>query len=120
MTQSQACESETVRARERAGHILALDMPDHFTTLPSKRERGRGERERKREYEREKLNNILDLNNPDYFTTCNDFMTIIYFSLNTILMFTFLLGVPYISANICCKSRNLPNTDIHNYSTDLR
>ena len=30
------------------------------------------------------------------------------------------LGVLYISANIYCKSRNLPNKDIHNYSTDLR
>ena len=29
------------------------------------------------------------------------------------------LGVPYISANIYWKSRNLPNTGIHNYSTDL-
>ena len=29
-------------------------------------------------------------------------------------------GVPYISANIFCKSRHLPNTDLHNYSTDLR
>ena len=31
-----------------------------------------------------------------------------------------ILGVPYISANIHCKSRNFPNTDIQNYSTDLR
>ena len=31
-----------------------------------------------------------------------------------------ILGVPYISANINCKSRNLPNTDMRNYSTDLR
>ena len=30
------------------------------------------------------------------------------------------LVVPYISTNIYCKSRNLPNTDMHNYSTDLR
>ena len=29
-------------------------------------------------------------------------------------------SVPYITANIYCKSRNLPNTDIHNYSTDVR
>ena len=29
------------------------------------------------------------------------------------------LGVPYISANIYCKSRNLPNTDIHYYSIDF-
>ena len=34
--------------------------------------------------------------------------------------FSRVLGVPYISANIYCKSRNLPNTDIHNYSKDLR
>ena len=31
-----------------------------------------------------------------------------------------LLGVPYITVNIYCKSRNLPNTDIHNYSIYLR
>ena len=30
------------------------------------------------------------------------------------------LGVSYISAIIYCKSRNLSNTDIHNYSIDLR
>ena len=30
-----------------------------------------------------------------------------------------ILGVSYISANIYCKSRNLPNTDAHNYSIDL-
>ena len=30
------------------------------------------------------------------------------------------LGVPYITANIYCKSRNLPNTDIRIYSLDLR
>ena len=33
---------------------------------------------------------------------------------------TIVTGVPYISANIHCKSRNLPNTDVHDYSTDLR
>ena len=32
----------------------------------------------------------------------------------------YVTGVPYITANIYYKSRNLPNTDIHNYSTDLR
>ena len=30
------------------------------------------------------------------------------------------LGVPYISASLYCKLRNLPNTDIHNYSIYLR
>ena len=30
------------------------------------------------------------------------------------------LGDPEVTANICCKSRNLPNTDTQNYSTDLR
>ena len=30
------------------------------------------------------------------------------------------LGVQYISTNIYCKSRNLPNTDKRNYSIDLR
>ena len=29
-------------------------------------------------------------------------------------------SVPQISANIYCKLRNIPNTDVHNYSTDLR
>ena len=29
-------------------------------------------------------------------------------------------GVSYITANVHCKSRNLPITDKHNYSTDLR
>ena len=32
----------------------------------------------------------------------------------------YLLGVPCMSANIYCKSRNLPNTDTQNCSTDLR
>ena len=27
---------------------------------------------------------------------------------------------PEVTANIYCKSRNLPNTDTQNYSTDLR
>ena len=31
-----------------------------------------------------------------------------------------ILSVPYITANIDCKSRNLPNTDTRNYSIDLR
>ena len=31
-----------------------------------------------------------------------------------------LLGVPKVTANVYCKSRNLPNTDTQNYSTDLR
>ena len=30
------------------------------------------------------------------------------------------LGDPEVTANIYCKSRNLPNTDMQNYSTDLR
>ena len=30
------------------------------------------------------------------------------------------LGVPYITANLYCKSHNLSNTDIRNYSIDLR
>ena len=32
----------------------------------------------------------------------------------------FLLGDPEVTANIYCKSRNLPNTDTQNYTTDLR
>ena len=31
-----------------------------------------------------------------------------------------ILSVPYVSANLYWKSRNLPNTDLHYYSTDLR
>ena len=31
-----------------------------------------------------------------------------------------ILGDPEVNANIYCKSRNLPNTDTQNYSTDLR
>ena len=31
-----------------------------------------------------------------------------------------LLGDPEVTANIYCKSRNLPNTDTQIYSTDLR
>ena len=30
-----------------------------------------------------------------------------------------LLGDPEVTANICCKSLNLPNTDTQNYSTDI-
>ena len=32
----------------------------------------------------------------------------------------YILGDPEVTANIYCKSRNLPNTDTKNYSTDLR
>ena len=32
----------------------------------------------------------------------------------------FILGVPCITANIYCKSRNRPSTDKRNYSIDLR
>ena len=31
-----------------------------------------------------------------------------------------LLGDPEVTANMYCKSRNLPNTETENYSTDLR
>ena len=31
-----------------------------------------------------------------------------------------LLGDPEVTANKCCKSRNLPNTDTQNYTTDFR
>ena len=33
---------------------------------------------------------------------------------------SFILGDPEVTENIYCKSRNLPNTDTQNYSTDLR
>ena len=32
----------------------------------------------------------------------------------------YILGDPEVTVNIGCKSRNLPNTDTKNYSTDLR
>ena len=35
-------------------------------------------------------------------------------------VFSVLLGDPEVTANIYCKSRNLPNTDTQNYSTELR
>ena len=31
-----------------------------------------------------------------------------------------ILGDPEVTASIYCKSRNLPNTDTQNHSTDLR
>ena len=31
-----------------------------------------------------------------------------------------ILGDPEVTGNIYCKSRNLPNTDMQKYSTDLR
>ena len=33
---------------------------------------------------------------------------------------SYILGDPGVTANIYCKSRNPPNTDTQNYSTDLR
>ena len=36
------------------------------------------------------------------------------------LMCCYLLGDPEVTANIYCKSRNLPKKDTQNYSTDLR
>ena len=36
------------------------------------------------------------------------------------LRLQFVMGDPEVTANIYCKSRNLPNTDTQNYSTDLR
>ena len=32
----------------------------------------------------------------------------------------YVLGDPEVTTDIYCKSRNLPNTDTQNYSTDLR
>ena len=44
-----------------------------------------------------------------------------FFCLLFVFFFYFYLqSVPYITANIYCKSRNLPNTDTRNYSIDLR
>ena len=35
-------------------------------------------------------------------------------------LYIYITGVPSISANKDCKSRTLPNTNIQNYSTDMR
>ena len=40
--------------------------------------------------------------------------------LNVCSLNSYVAGVPYISANIYSKARNLPITDTHNYRTDLR
>ena len=37
-----------------------------------------------------------------------------------LMAFVKILGDPEVTANVYCKSRNLPNTDTQNYSTDLR
>ena len=36
------------------------------------------------------------------------------------IFYAIILGDPEVTANIYCKSSNLPNTDTQNYSTDLR
>ena len=38
----------------------------------------------------------------------------------TLRMLSVALSAPYISTNICCKSRMFPSTDTRNYSIDLR
>ena len=45
-----------------------------------------------------------------------------YFDIHTVRVpwAEILLGDPEVTANIYCKSRNLPITDTQNYSTDLR
>ena len=40
--------------------------------------------------------------------------------INLQIILTLLLDDPEVTANIYCKSRNLPNTDTQNYSTDLQ
>ena len=39
---------------------------------------------------------------------------------STTILGCIILGDPEVTANIYCKSRNHPNTDTQNYSTDLR
>ena len=41
-------------------------------------------------------------------------------NINTKYSLSFFMGDPEVTANIYCKSRNLPNTDTQNYSKDLR
>ena len=40
-------------------------------------------------------------------------------SAKKMLLIRFTYCVPYITANLYCKSRNLPSTDVRNYSIDL-
>ena len=40
--------------------------------------------------------------------------------LHLVVHLVYLLGDPEVTADIYCKSRNLPNTVTQNYSTDLR
>ena len=49
-----------------------------------------------------------------------DFLGFPTFPVNTKKICKYILGDPEVTANIYWKSRNLPNTDTQNYSTDLR
>ena len=51
---------------------------------------------------------------------CIEYMSHVYTLVVFFSPFNLVLGDPEATANICCKSRNLPNTDMENYSTDLR
>ena len=57
----------------------------------------------------------------DYFCCCIKYPKLIYsFSRYVSWCVLIILGVPYITAHIYCKSSNLSNTDIRNDSIDLR
>ena len=51
-----------------------------------------------------------------------NFFFYFYWKISIIFPFfeVMILGVPYISTNIYCISRNFSNTDLHNYSIYLR
>ena len=59
----------------------------------------------------------------EIFNVSIDFLVNIFFPYQSFLFATilfYILGDPEVTANIYCKSRNLPNTYTQNYSTDLR
>ena len=51
---------------------------------------------------------------------CIEYMSHVYTLVVFFSPFNLVLGDPEVTANIYCKSRNLPNTDTQNHSTDLR
>ena len=44
----------------------------------------------------------------------------IYIPLAPLYTYIYIQSISYITVNIYCISRNLPNIDVHNYSLDLR
>ena len=57
-----------------------------------------------------------DLNQPRVISTFTSWCTLY----TKVAVTQVRLGDPEVTANMYCKSRNLPNTDTQNYSTDLR